>query len=300
MITRHGRSASTVSSVLPNSDAPSTRRGSGMTIAAARISTASSTIRRARLAGADRSQWPDTRRPPATLASSMTLRALASCVGHRRVDRQRARHRDRHERRGCRGACARRACAAVASTCRRSPSRRSATSTESYSASWSTTGCGIATLCVERQVEALPAAVDDVDDDAERQPADAEHADDRVQRRDHDERDEGERPADDREQRRVVAADGRVARAAVGPRDVRLLRPQPDHRGVGDRERQHRAERVDVAEEGLLARQDRGDRDAPRRPGSRSTACGTSGAAGAAGRAAGGGCPSSTPAARRR
>ena len=46
MITRHGRSVRTVSSVLPNSEAPATRRGSGITIAAARMSVASSMMRR--------------------------------------------------------------------------------------------------------------------------------------------------------------------------------------------------------------------------------------------------------------
>ena len=52
MITRHGRSASTVSSVLPNSDAPLMRCGSGITIAAARMSVASSMIRRPAWPGA--------------------------------------------------------------------------------------------------------------------------------------------------------------------------------------------------------------------------------------------------------
>ena len=81
MITRHGRSVSTVSSVLPNSDAPSTRRGSGITIAAARMSTASSTIRRPAWPARTRSTCPETRPPPATFASSMIDCALSSCSG---------------------------------------------------------------------------------------------------------------------------------------------------------------------------------------------------------------------------
>ena len=46
MITRQGRSASTVSSDFPNSDLPVRRGGSGITIARAWMSFASSTIRR--------------------------------------------------------------------------------------------------------------------------------------------------------------------------------------------------------------------------------------------------------------
>src|SRR3954454_15746960 len=78
MITRHGRSASTVSSVLPNSDAPSTRRGSGITIAAARMSAASSTIRRPAWPARIFSTWPDTRLPPWILPCSITESAPAS------------------------------------------------------------------------------------------------------------------------------------------------------------------------------------------------------------------------------
>ena len=81
MITRHGRSVSTVSSVLPNSDAPSTRRGSGITIAAARMSIASSMIRRPAWPARTFSQWPDTRPPPCSFACSMIESALASASG---------------------------------------------------------------------------------------------------------------------------------------------------------------------------------------------------------------------------
>ena len=83
MITRHGRSASTVSSVLPNSDAPSIRRGSGITIAAARMSPASSMIRRPAWPARIFSWWPDTRRPPWILACSIAESAARLGVGQR-------------------------------------------------------------------------------------------------------------------------------------------------------------------------------------------------------------------------
>ena len=69
-------------------------------------------------------------------------------------------------------------------------------------------------------------------------------------------------PAEHREQRQLPAFDAQRARAAVGPRPIRLLDPQADHRQVRDRERQHRAERVHVAQEFGLAGDDRqaGDR----------------------------------------
>ena len=54
-----------------------------MTIAAARMSLASSTIRRPAWPARIRSRWPDTRRPPCTRACSMTdwARASASSIG---------------------------------------------------------------------------------------------------------------------------------------------------------------------------------------------------------------------------
>ena len=191
-------------------------RGSGITIAAARISTASSTIRRPAWPARTRSTWPDTRLPPATLASSMTLRRRI-LVGHRRVDLERVRHGDRHQH------------VDAAALARRQLARRRQHLIVVARVAEVDEHRVVLRLVVDDrlrdrdlvrggQVEALPAAIDHVDDDAEREPADAEHAHDRVQHRDDDERDEGERPADDREQRRVVAADGRVARAAVGPR----------------------------------------------------------------------------------
>ncbi len=63
---------------MPNSEAPSTRRGSASTIAAARMSIASSTIRRPAWPGRIRSTWPETRRPPWTRACSITDCASAS------------------------------------------------------------------------------------------------------------------------------------------------------------------------------------------------------------------------------
>ena len=80
MITRHGRSARTVSTVLPNSVVP-VRGGSGMTSAWARISRASSTISRPLPPGRTRSTWPLTRRPPCSRACSMTARAAISSSG---------------------------------------------------------------------------------------------------------------------------------------------------------------------------------------------------------------------------
>ena len=97
MITRHGRSASTVSSVLPNTDAPATRRGSAITTAAARMSCASSMIRRPAWPARTFSQCPDTRPPPCSLACSMIESGGGLGVGHRGVDLQRVRDGDRDE-----------------------------------------------------------------------------------------------------------------------------------------------------------------------------------------------------------
>ncbi len=78
MITRQGRSLSTVSSVLPNSDRPVRRGGSDITRARAWISRASSTIRRPAWLGRTFSQCPVTRRPPRTRAESIAEAARAS------------------------------------------------------------------------------------------------------------------------------------------------------------------------------------------------------------------------------
>ena len=116
MITRHGRSASTVSSVLPNSDAPSIRRGSGITIAAARMSPASSMIRRPAWPARIFSTWPETRRPP--WISRLLDRRVGGrlLVSHPRLDRQRVRHRDEREHVDA-APLARRELLAVAITC---------------------------------------------------------------------------------------------------------------------------------------------------------------------------------------
>ena len=147
MITRHGRSLSTVSRVLPNSDLPVRRGGSDITSARAWISRASSTIRRPAWFGRTFSQWPVTRRPPRTRAESMSDAARASCSGIEAsigeplgtvivtstwIPRRRR--------------AASRAAVATASW-EKSPSSK-ATSTDSYSTSCSTTGLGITTLWV--------------------------------------------------------------------------------------------------------------------------------------------------------
>jgi len=77
MMTRHGRSASTVSTVLLNTVAP-LRAGKGMTIAFAPISIASSTISRPAPPARIFSQCPVTRRPPWSLACSMMAWAASS------------------------------------------------------------------------------------------------------------------------------------------------------------------------------------------------------------------------------
>ena len=80
MMTRHGRSWSTVSSVLPKM-ALACLGGSGMTIARARSSRASSTMRRPACPARTFSQCPVTRRPPCRRACSMSACAAASCSG---------------------------------------------------------------------------------------------------------------------------------------------------------------------------------------------------------------------------
>ena len=72
-------------------------RGSGMTIARARISRASSTIARPACPARTCSTWPVTRRPPWIRACSMIACAASSCSGSSRVDRRRGRHGDRHQ-----------------------------------------------------------------------------------------------------------------------------------------------------------------------------------------------------------
>ncbi len=81
MITLHGRSASTVSSVLPKIDEPVRGGGSAITTAAAWISFASSTIRRPASPARTFSKWPLTRRRPRRRAASIAACALASASG---------------------------------------------------------------------------------------------------------------------------------------------------------------------------------------------------------------------------
>ena len=81
MITRQGRSLRTVSRVLPKMDAPARLGGNDITMARARISRASSTIRRPASPGRTFSQCPVTLRPPRTLAASIAACASASGSG---------------------------------------------------------------------------------------------------------------------------------------------------------------------------------------------------------------------------
>jgi hypothetical protein len=78
MMTRHGRSRNTVSRVRLK---PLLVRDIGITIAPARMALASSTILRAVCPARTFSQWPLTRRPPCTFASSIVDSAAASCSG---------------------------------------------------------------------------------------------------------------------------------------------------------------------------------------------------------------------------
>ncbi len=80
MITRAGRSARTVSTVLPNVVVP-VRGGSGSTIARARISFASSTMTRPACPARTLVHRPLTRRPTWTLACSMIPCAAISWSG---------------------------------------------------------------------------------------------------------------------------------------------------------------------------------------------------------------------------
>ena len=80
MMTRAGRSARTVSTVLPNVVVP-VRGGSGSTIARARICFASSTMTRPAWPARTFVQRPLTRRPKCTRACSMMPCAVISWSG---------------------------------------------------------------------------------------------------------------------------------------------------------------------------------------------------------------------------
>ena len=108
--------------------------------------------------------------------------------------------------------------------------------TESYSASWSTTGCVIATLCVEVEIQALPAPVDPVQDEAEGEPGGAGGGDVGVQDDRREERQCRGCSTHDGEQRDVGAADGHVPWAAVGARQIGLADAQADDGQMRDRE----------------------------------------------------------------
>jgi hypothetical protein len=90
------------------------------------------------------------------------------------------------------------------------------------------------------QVQALAAPVDDVHDDAERQPEGARGGHGEVEDGDHDEREPGAGEADDRERRQRVAPPRQPPGAAVRAPVVGLGDAQADDRQVGHRERQHR------------------------------------------------------------
>ena len=138
-----------------------------------------------------------------------------------------------------------------------SPSSK-ATRTLRYSISSTPSGSGVTTLTVSVSGRLLVAAVEDVDDDPEHHPADAD----------------GERRGLSAITTIQAAKVPRPPRTAVsGTRTPKARKlsggfqgrsssdfspPQLDHRDVGDREREHRAERVHRRQEVGLAR-DQGD-----------------------------------------
>ena len=253
MITRQGRSASTVSSVLPN-----TRAAAGAPRQRHDDRLRAHLLAPRRRSGAPPrpartfSQWPETRRPPCTLACSMTAWAASSCSGSSASIGLALRHRDRHQHvdpAAAPGGQPRPRSRPPPGSSRRSSK---ATSTDSYSASWSTTGlrdrdlrgrrAGRGPGCGGRRRRRRCRAP------ASRMPA---SADVDVQHGHGDERDARCRG---RRGPRTAAARGRAMRSvpgpAVGPRARRAGRLRRRiTASVRDRERQHRAERVHVAEE---------------------------------------------------
>ena len=257
----------------------------------------------ARLPGADLLRsGPLTRRPPCSLACSMMACAASSCSGRSASIGDDVRHGDRHEDvdaaapaggelRGGRRSRPARSCAA-------SRTRRAPTRTRPRARS---TGARDRDLRGRREVEALAAAVHDVEEHAERQPADARHGDVEVQDGDDDERQQRPEAAEDREQRDVAAAD---ARRCPGRGTAA--------RASGSLTRSAMTATCAIVNDSIapnaymlprnvgLARGSWSRRRWRRRRGSRATACRTSGAAGAGGRAPGGAGPSSRRAATRR
>ena len=189
------------------------------------MSCASSMIRRPAWPARTFSQWPDTRPPPCSLACSMIESAAASASGIDASMSQRVRHRDRHQHVDPAALAGRQldrrrddllVVAVVADVHEHRVVLRLVVDDRLRDRD----------LVRRREVEALAAAVERVDDDADEQPAGA------------DRRHLGLRttmttnaiavnaPADEREQRRVVAADADVAGPAVGPLEVRPRRAQ--------------------------------------------------------------------------
>ena len=186
-------------------------------------------------------------------------------LGHRRVDRQRARHGDHRNARGCPAGAARRAWPRSRSRTRRSARRSSARAPSRTRPRGRRPAAG-SRPCASRSGPA-PAG----GGRAGRRPCRGSASRRRSRRRPGagttvtTNADRGAEAADHGEHRDVAPADLRVPGRPVGPWEVGLGHPQADHREVGDRERQHRAERVEVAEERRLARErDRGSRSPPK------------------------------------
>ena len=223
MITRHGRSASTVSTVRPNSDEPARRSGSGMTMAAAWISSASLTIRRPAPPARTFSTWPVTRRPPRTRAWSTASWALDSASGMEASIGALAgtvtvtsTWMPRRRR------AARRTAMAMASP-EYWPSSK-ATRIDSYSTSCSTIGSGIDHLRGLGQAQALVAPVEHVAGHAERPARSVPETSTSMLSTDSTTNAMPvPSPADEREQRELGAPDADVARDPVGALDVGLL-----------------------------------------------------------------------------
>ena len=107
------------------------------------------------------------------------------------------------------------------------------------------------------------APVGDVEEQPDRDPAEAGPARGRVLDDDDREGDAGRDPAEEREERPVDAAEAEVGTCAVEQLLLRRAQAQPDERGVRDRERERRPERVERADEVDVARQDHRDRRDP-------------------------------------
>ncbi len=203
-MTRQGRSVRTVSSVLPNNDVPARRGGSDITTARARISRASSTIRRPAPPGANLLPVPG-HSPAAADAGGVDQRGRARLlIGQRGVDRRVRRHRDRDQHVDAAPATGGEAHGG------RDRLGREVAVLERHQHRLVLDlvldrGLRHHDLHRLRQRQALAAAVDDVDDDPESEP---EHAGDQhpqVEDGGHDQRQPGAGPAEDRQQRQLDA-----------------------------------------------------------------------------------------------